>query len=102
MVTLSPQWEQVFAESLVGQGEDRQLAMAPSRLQTFVQNVRDGFEQAARDGELPVLMTSAGNRSHVRAIVERFRPQTTVMSQNEVHFRARLKTLGNIADRQPA
>ena len=36
IVTLSPEWEQAFAEALVGQGEDRQLAMAPSRLQDFI------------------------------------------------------------------
>src|SRR5690606_28047107 len=29
IVTLSPEWEQAFAEALVGSGEDRQLAMAP-------------------------------------------------------------------------
>jgi flagellar biosynthesis protein FlhA len=32
----------------------------------------------------------------VRAIVERFRPQTVVMSQTEVHPRVRLKTVGSI------
>ncbi len=32
-IALSPAWEQAFAESLVGQGEERQLAMAPSQLQ---------------------------------------------------------------------
>ena len=29
IVTLSPEWEAAFAEALVGQGEDKQLAMAP-------------------------------------------------------------------------
>jgi flagellar biosynthesis protein FlhA len=32
----------------------------------------------------------------VRAIIERFRPQTFVMSQNEVHPRIRLKTIGSV------
>ncbi|MGE0847416.1 MAG: flagellar biosynthesis protein FlhA [Flavobacteriaceae bacterium] len=96
IVTLSPEWEHAFAESLVGEGEERQLAMAPSRLQEFVVKVRDQFEKAAQEGEIPVLMTSAAVRPHVRSIVERFRAQTTVMSQNEVHTRARLKTVGSV------
>ncbi len=96
ILSLSPDWEQSFTSSLIGEGEERQLAMAPSKLQSFVQLVREGFEQAAQQGELPVLMTSAANRPHVRSIIERFRPQTIVLSQNEVHPRARLKTLGNI------
>ena len=31
IVTLSPQWETAFAESIVGSGEERQLAMQPSQ-----------------------------------------------------------------------
>jgi flagellar biosynthesis protein FlhA len=45
---------------------------------------------------LPVLITSPGIRPHVRSIIERFRPQTVVMSQNEVHPRIRLKTIGSV------
>jgi flagellar biosynthesis protein FlhA len=96
LISLSPKWEQAFAESLTGQGDDRQLAMAPSRLGEFIALVRDRFEEAARQGEAPVLVTSPALRPFVRSIVERFRAQTSVLSQSEIHPRARLKTLGNI------
>ncbi|GLK76242.1 flagellar biosynthesis protein FlhA [Methylopila jiangsuensis] len=96
LVTLSPQWEQTFAESIVGSGDDRSLAMAPSKLHDFIGLVRDRFEEAARQGETPVLLTSAASRPFVRSIVERFRNQTPVMSQNEIHPRARLKTVASI------
>src|SRR5690606_1914242 len=59
LVVLSPQWEQAFQESIVGTGDDRQLAMAPSKLHDFIGLVRDRFEEAARQGEVPVLLTSA-------------------------------------------
>ncbi|MDO9127422.1 MAG: flagellar biosynthesis protein FlhA, partial [Parvibaculum sp.] len=96
LITLSPRWEQAFAESLIGQGEEKQLAMQPSVLQEFIASMRDRFEDAARAGEVPVLLTSPGVRPYVRSIVERFRPQTFVMSQNEVHPRVRLRTVGSI------
>jgi flagellar biosynthesis protein FlhA len=70
--------------------------MAPSRLQQFIISVQQGFENAAQMGELPVLITSPSIRPHVRSIIERFRPQTVVMSQNEVHPRIRLRTIGAI------
>jgi flagellar biosynthesis protein FlhA len=70
--------------------------MAPSKLQGFILAVQHGFENAAQIGELPVLITSPGIRPHVRAIIERFRPQTVVMSQNEVHPRIRLRTIGAV------
>jgi flagellar biosynthesis protein FlhA len=96
MITLSPQWEDAFATSLVGDGEQKHLAMQPSKLQEFVLRLREVFDQAAREGEMPVLVTSSMVRLHVRAVVERFRPQTAVMAQGEIHPRARLKALAAI------
>lgn len=96
IVTLSPEWEAAFSEALVGQGEERQLAMAPSRLQDFIRAVRDVFERAAMAGETGVLLTGPLIRPYVRSIIERFRGQTVVMSQNEVHPRARLRTIGTV------
>jgi flagellar biosynthesis protein FlhA len=96
LLALSPDWEQAFAESIRGEGEDRQLAMAPTKLQQFINAVRQQFERHAMRGETPVLLTSPAIRPFVRSIVERFRPVTVVMSQNEIHARARIKTVGQI------
>jgi len=96
IIALTARWEQNFAESIVGQGDERTLAMQPSRLTEFITIVRERFEDAARQGEAPVLVTSAAARPFVRGIVERFRAQTPVLSQAEIHPRARLKTVGSI------
>ena len=96
IITLSADWEHAFAEALIGPGDDKQLALPPSRLQDFIRGVRDSFERAALAGEAPVLLTSPGVRPYVRSIIERFRGQTVVMSQNEIHPRARLKTVGMV------
>ena len=96
MIPLSVEWEQAFAEALIGSGEDRQLAMAPSRLQDFMARLRDAFDLATARGDQPVLICSAAVRAHVRAIVERFRPATTVLAQTEIHPRARLRTVGGV------
>ncbi|HUZ12085.1 MAG TPA: flagellar biosynthesis protein FlhA [Caulobacteraceae bacterium] len=96
IITLSPDWETAFAEALIGPGEDRQLALAPSKLQELIRGVRDAFERAALAGETPVLLTSPAVRPYLRSIIERFRGQTVVMSQNEIHPKARLKTVGSI------
>jgi flagellar biosynthesis protein FlhA len=96
LIALSAKWEQAFAESLIGQGEEKSLAMQPSKLSEFMTAVRDAFERAAREGEAPVLVTSAAIRPFVRSLVERFRAQTTVLSQAEIHPRARLKTVGSV------
>jgi flagellar biosynthesis protein FlhA len=96
MVTLSPEWEQTFVEALVGAGEEKQLSMAPSRLQEFISSVRQTFERHAMMGEMPILLTSPPIRPFVRSIVERFRPSTIIMSQNEIHPKAKIKTVGQV------
>ena len=96
LVTLGPQWEQAFGEALIGDGEEKQLAMPPSQLQDFITAIRDGYDRLAQQGIVPVLLTSPGIRPYVRSVIERFRPQTVIMSQNEIHPKARIKTLGQV------
>ena len=96
LVTLSPEWDQRFTESLVSQGEEKILSMAPSMLQEFIAGVRQTFERQAMLGESPILLTSAAVRPYVRSVIERFRPQTPVLSQSEIHPKARLKTVATI------
>ncbi len=96
LITLSPAWEQAFSDALIGQDDERQLAMAPSQLQDFMARLQEAFEQQAMRGELPVLLTSPAIRPYVRSIVERFRPSTVVLSQNEIHAKARIRTLSQL------
>jgi len=96
IITMSAEWENAFADALIGTGDEKQLALAPSRLQDFIRGVRDSFERAALAGESAVLLTSPQIRPYVRSIIERFRGQTPVLSQNEIHPKARLKTVGSI------
>ncbi len=97
ILALSPAWEQGFIESLSGDGEEKILSMAPSRIQDFITVVRQKYEALAAQGESPILLTSPAIRPYVRSIVERFRPQTIVLSQNEIHPKARIKTVGQLA-----
>ena len=96
IVMLSPEWEVAFTECLAGPPEDRQLAMEPARLQAFMQRLRDVLDAQAALGEHPVLLCSGALRPHLRAIVERFRPNTPVLSQAEIHPRVRIRSLASI------
>ena len=96
LITLTPQWEHAFIESIVGDGDNRELAMAPSKLQDFIRAVQTAIEQAGAAGEPAVLVTSPGTRPFIRSIVERFRNQTAVLSQSEIHKTAQLKTVAQV------
>ena len=74
----------------MGNGDEKQLSMPPTQIQRFINRVRQVFEDLAKRGESPVLLTSPGIRPYVRSIIERFRPVTVVISQNEIHPRAKI------------
>jgi flagellar biosynthesis protein FlhA len=99
IVALSPTWEQTFTEALSGTGgtgDERMLSLAPSKIQEFIGLVRKRYDNFALQGEMPVLLTSPSIRPYVRSIIERFRASTVVLSQNEIHPRAKIKTLGQL------
>jgi flagellar biosynthesis protein FlhA len=96
IVAMSPAWEQVFVDSLNGDGEEKTLSMPPSKIQEFINSVRTKLDNYALQGDTPVLLTSPVIRPYVRSIVERFRASTIVMSQNEIHPRVKIKTLGQL------
>jgi flagellar biosynthesis protein FlhA len=97
IITLSPRWDQEFAESIIGAGDERHLAMAPSSLHAFISSVRETYDRLAGDGEIPCMLTNPVIRPFVRSIIERVRPATVVLSQNEIHARSRIRSLGVVA-----
>lgn len=96
IVTLSAEWDQAFADSIAGQGDERHLAMAPSALQGFIAAVKDCYDRLAQSGEIPCILVNPSVRPFVRSIIERVRPATAVLSQSEIHTRARIRSLGTI------
>ena len=61
-----------------------------------VSGVRSAFERAAMNGQTPALLVSPQIRPFVRSVIERFRPITVVLSQNEIHPKAKIKTVAQI------
>jgi flagellar biosynthesis protein FlhA len=97
VLVLSPNWEQTLSESLVDVGaEEKQISMEPSKLQEFMNALKDKVDALASGGSMPVLLVGPVVRPYVRSIVERFMPQLVVLSQNEIHIKAKIKTLGQV------
>ena len=96
LLTLSGAWEQEFMNALHGEGEQRQLAMEPTKVQNFIQTLKDAFDKQMLTGTQPVLMTSSMMRPYVRGLLERTIPAIIVMSQAEIHAKARIKTVGTV------
>jgi len=96
IVTLGPSWDERFAQSIIGEGDERQLAMSPAYLQAFLSGIREVFDRLAQEGEIPCILTSPSIRPFVRSVIERARPSTVVLSQAEIHVRAHIRTIGTL------
>ena len=97
LIALSAEWEQAFAESI-----DRPGRRPPARDAALeAVGVHHAGARALRGGGArgrgagAASPRPASGRS-CAGIVERFRAQTPVLSQAEIHPRARLKTVGSV------
>ena len=96
MVTLSGAWEKEFSGSIQHHGDDKQLAMEPTKVQNFIKSARDIFEQQMMSGIQPVLLASPNNRPFVRSLLERSLPTIAVLSQAEIYPKAKIKTVASL------
>jgi len=96
VVALSSAWEKEFSESIRANGEDRQLAMDPAKVQAFLKTLRDVFEKQMMAGLQPVLMTSSNIRPFVRTLTERPLPSIPIVSQAEIHTKVKIKTVATV------
>jgi flagellar biosynthesis protein FlhA len=96
LVMLSPEWENTLNQALMGEGESRQLALPPSKLQELTARITEVFDGQAMQGIVPVLLVSPALRPQIRLVLERFRPSTVVLSQAEIHPKARIKTVARL------
>lgn len=96
VIMMSQGWEQEFAQSMIQEGEERQLAMEPSKVQVFIKAVKEVFEPQMMSGIQPVLLCSPSSRPFVRSLIERSLPSIAVLSQTEVHPKMAIRTIGSV------
>mgnify|MGYP000495286758 CR=1 FL=1 len=96
VITMSSSWETEFNGAVRMNGEERNFLMSPQRVQEFVLEARKEIQRFAQQDEWPALMVSPEVRSFVRSMLERVSPMTQVISHNEVHRKAALRTVATI------
>jgi len=96
VITMSAAWESEFNAAVRIAGDERNFLMSPQRVQEFVLEARQQIQTFAQRDEWPALMVSPEVRSFVRSMLERVSPMTQVISHNEVHRKASLRTVGTI------
>ena len=99
IVAMSPAWEKEFTDAIISidkDGTERQLAMAPDKIQSFLRSAAETFNRQFNSGLSPIFLTSPQVRPFARLLVERTLPTVAVLSQTEISPRAKLKTVATV------
>ncbi|MDX2485510.1 MAG: flagellar biosynthesis protein FlhA [Pseudodonghicola sp.] len=96
VIVLGAEWERELNNAVSPGAEETAFLMSPTRVQEFVLAVRQQIQKFAAGDEWPALLVTPDVRPYVRQILERVSPVTQVISHNEVHRKASLKTVATV------
>jgi flagellar biosynthesis protein FlhA len=91
VMTVDPQIERLIRERA-----QEGVSLEPQSAQRIMTAVQLGVETFGKRGLLPVFLTAAGVRRHLRLLISHYLPQIAVLSHNEIAGGARIQSLGVI------
>ncbi len=95
-IGLSPEWEQEIRNAISRTDGEETFLMSPKRVQELVIAIRKEIQKHSESDKWPALLVSPAARPYVRSVLERVSPTTPVISHNEVHRKASLRTVGTV------
>ncbi len=91
VMTIDPQIERMIRER-VQEG----ISIEPQAAQRIMTAVQRSVENFTKRGLLPVFLTGANVRRHLRQLISHYLPQTAVLSHNEIADGVKIQSLGII------
>ena len=89
VMTIDPQIERVIRERA-----QEGITLEPQLAQRIMTAVQQAAETFGRRGLLPVFLTAAGVRRHLRQLISHYLPQIAVLSHNEIAGGVKIQSLG--------
>ena len=96
VINLGGEWEKELQNSISTNNGEETFLMSPSRVQELVLAMRQEIQKFSAADEWPAILVTPQARPYVRSILERVSPMTQVISHNEVHRKANLRTVGTV------
>ncbi len=95
-VTLSPAAESILSETIQQAEHGGVLALDPAVAQKIINNLAAQLENAAALNYQPLVICSTPIRSQFKKLVERFIPNITIISYDEILNSVEIKSLGTV------
>lgn len=96
VITLDENWSREMNSAVSVQNGEENFVMSPQRVQEFVLAVRKEIQAFSASDEWPALLVAPKVRPYVRSVLERVSPTTPVLSHNQVHRKALLRTVATV------
>ena len=93
-VTLSPSVESILSEAVQQAEQGGMMALDPAIAQKLINSLATQLDKAAASNDNPLVMCSAPIRSQLKKMVERFMPNVSVISYDEILNTVEIKSLG--------
>lgn len=94
VVNLGQPFERRIAEAIERTGQGEFLAIDPRLAQSIVQSLGEQLENFAPLNLQPIVLCSAQIRPHFKKLVDRFIPNLTIISYDEVMANIRIQSIG--------
>jgi len=96
LFTLDKSLEETVARSILQTDQGTQLNIDPKVTQTILASLHDKIEEATSQGEKMVVLCSPVIRRHFKKLTEKFIPNMTVVSHNELSPEVNIRSLGTV------
>ncbi len=96
VMTLSPSLEEKISSSIKHTDRESYMALDPKTSEEIIRRLQESLEVFSLKNLPPVILCSPMVRPHLRRLVERFFPDLTVLSHNELADTVQVKSLGVI------
>jgi flagellar biosynthesis protein FlhA len=96
LFTLDRGIEESIAENLIQTEQGQQLSLDPKVTQTILASLNEKIEEATSLGEKMVVLCSPVIRGHFKKLTEKFIPNLTVISHNELSPESNIRSLGTV------
>ncbi len=96
VISLDQSVEKILSESIHRSDEGSFLAVEPNVAENIMNSLLKNIEHISSMNEKPIVLCSAGIRSHFKKFLDRFIPNLTVLSYDEIVHNARIRSLGTV------
>lgn len=96
LLTLDKNVEESIAAGIIQTDQGPQLSLDPEFVRNFVQELNDQAAQLLQETNQAVVLCSPLIRFHVKQLVDRFIPNVTVLSHNELSPNVNIRSFGTV------